>query len=157
MQAPKCFLSARVSSLLRAWFDTENCESCWQACSGFPNSPPNGISMRRSSTMTVGFVLIFLGIQFALVDSYLLTPRIVNFASDQGQFAQVVPPSQVAPNQYQQSPFNQVGYQVPNQLSPALASVTPAQRTITPPRWLCWPLFFLGTVVLLQGISKPRY
>ena len=156
MQSPKCFLHARVSSLSRTWFDTENCESCWQAYSGFQNSPSNGISMRRTSTMTLGFVLIFLGIQFALIDSYVLTPRVVNFVSDQGQFAQVVPP-QVDPNQYQQSPFSQVAYQAPNQVSPVLGSIVPAQRTITPPRWLCWPLFFFGTVVLIHGLSKPRH
>jgi len=33
--------------------------------------------------MTLGFVLIFLGIQFALVDSYQLTPRVANFLSEQ--------------------------------------------------------------------------
>ena len=113
--------------------------------------------MQRTSTMTLGFVLIFFGIQFALVDSYLLTPRIVNLLSDDGQFAQVVQPPQVAPNQYQQSPFSQVGYQTPNQLPPALTTASSAQRTVTPPRWLCWPLFFCGTVVLIHGISKPRH
>ena len=107
--------------------------------------------------MTLGFVLIFLGIQFALVDSYLLTPRIVNFLSDEGQFAQVIPPPQAAQNQFQQSPFSQVGYQGPDSLSATLTGAPTAQRTITPPRWLCWPLFFLGTVVLIHGISKPRH
>ena len=157
MQTPKCILLARVSSLWRAWFDTDNCESCWQAFSARQNSPSNGFSMRRTSTMTLGFVLIFLGIQFALVDSYLLTPRIVNLLSDQGQFAQVIPPTQFSQNQYQQSPYSQVGYQAPNQQPLALTTAPPAQRTITPPRWLCWPLFFFGTVVLIHGISKPRH
>ena len=154
MRGPKCFLLARVSSLSWAWFDRGNCESCWPALTARQNSPSNGFSMRRTSTMTLGFVLIFSGIQFALVDSYVLTPRIVNFLSDQGQFAQVVPPAQ---NQFQQSPFSQVGFQAPNQLAPALTVAPPAQRTITPPRWLCWPLLFCGTVVLLHGISKPRH
>jgi len=162
MQAPKCFLLATVSSLSSPWFDRGNCESCWPAYAARQNSPSNGFSMRRTSTMTLGFVLIFLGIQFALVDSYLLTPRIVNFMSQDGRFAQVASPAaapigQTAQNPYSQSPYSQVGYQAPSQLPPVLTSAPLANRTITPPRWLCWPLLFCGTVVLLQGVAKPRH
>ena len=114
--------------------------------------------MRRTSTMTLGFVLIFLGIQFALVDSYQLTPRIANFMSEQRRVPQVVPQQVVQnPNQRPYSPYTQAGYQVPQQAVPFVASITPEQRTITPPRWLCWPMLFCGTVVLLHGLGKPRH
>lgn len=111
--------------------------------------------MRRNSTMTLGFVLIFLGIQFAMVDSYQLTPRIANFLAEQRTNNQI-PLQQVAPNLGQQSPYSQIGYQVPQQLPP-IANISPAQRIVTPPRWLCWPVLFCGTVVLLHGLSKPRH
>ena len=114
-------------------------------------------SMRRTSTMTLGFVLIFLGIQFALVDSYQLTPRVANFLSEQRRAPQVAPQVVQNPNQRPYSPYTQAGYQVPQQAPPLVASIAPVQRTITPPRWLCWPMLFCGTVVLLHGLSKPRH
>ena len=109
--------------------------------------------------MTLGFVLIFLGIQFALVDSYQLTPRIANFLSEQGSIPQLVPPQVVQnSNQRPYSPYSQAGYQVPQQQAPPLVtSISPERRTITPPRWLCWPMLFCGTVVLLHGLGKPRH
>ena len=76
--------------------------------------------------MTLGFVLIFLGIQFALVDSYQLTPRIANFMSEQRRVPQVVPQQVVQnPNQRPYSPYTQAGYQVPQQAAPFVASITP--------------------------------
>ena len=111
--------------------------------------------MRRNSTMTLGFVLIFLGIQFALVDSYQLTPRFANFLAEQRTNTQI-PQQQVPPNLGQQSPYSQIGYQVPLQLPPVAANIYSAQRTIAPPRWLCWPMLFCGTVVLLHGLAKPH-
>jgi len=47
--------------------------------------------------MTLGFVLIFLGIQFALVDSYQLTPRVANFLSEQRQTPQLAPQAEPTP------------------------------------------------------------
>ena len=32
--------------------------------------------------MTLGFLLVFFGIQLNAVDSYVLTPRVANFVSD---------------------------------------------------------------------------
>jgi len=115
--------------------------------------------MQRTSLMTLGFVLIFLGIQLALVDSYLLTPRFANFMAEQRNLAQVGSAPPIVRNQYQQpqSPYQQAGFQVPQQLPPVLATTPAIQRTISPPRWLCWPTLFLGTVVLLHGHTVQRY
>ena len=38
--------------------------------------------MRRTSIMTLGLVLIFIGIQLNLVDTYVLTPRFSNLLAD---------------------------------------------------------------------------
>ncbi len=37
--------------------------------------------MRRISAMTLGFVLIFVGLQLHLVDTFVLTPRFSNLLS----------------------------------------------------------------------------
>ena len=39
--------------------------------------------MRRTTVMTIGFVLIFIGIQLNFVESYVLTPRVSAFLSKQ--------------------------------------------------------------------------
>ena len=112
--------------------------------------------MRRTSTMTLGFVLIFIGVQLAIVDSYVLTPRVANFLSENGTLEPAALPAplpQQAQNPYSASPYNQISYQQP--VAPVIAS-TLNQRKITPPGWLCWPMLFWGTVVFIHGFSKPR-
>jgi len=105
--------------------------------------------------MTTGFVLIFLGTQLALVDSYLLTPRISNFLSENGRSVAVPAPPVVAQTN-QNSPYSQIGYQQPA-IAPALIATSSPQQTITPPKWLCWPMLFCGTVVFLHGLSMSRH
>jgi riboflavin biosynthesis pyrimidine reductase len=104
--------------------------------------------------MTTGFVLIFLGAQLALVDSYLLTPRISNFLSENGR-AVSAPTIPAVVQANQNSPFSQAGYQQPV-IAPTLIATSVPQRTITPPKWLCWPMLFCGTVVFLHGLSMSR-
>lgn len=110
--------------------------------------------MRRTSTMTLGFVLIFLGIQLAVVDSYLLTPRITHFLSQQESDA--AQPAIVS-NPIQRNPYRQVAFQPLGSQRPVPGyegAVT--QQRVTPPKWLCWPVLFCGTVVLLQGATMKR-
>jgi hypothetical protein len=109
--------------------------------------------MQRISTMTLGFVLIFFGIQLAVIDSYVLTPRVANFLSEQGVATPTVQVPQLNVNSPYQSPYSQAGYQqAPVQVVPNSIG----QRKVTPPGWLCWPMLFCGTVVFLHGFSQPR-
>ena len=105
--------------------------------------------------MVTGFVLVFVGIQLYLVQSYVLTPRMSNFLSEQANsYGQPRATSPVANAANPNSPFYQASYQTPQQYQlPVGPSVA---KQITPPRWLCWPVLFLGAVVLLHGASKPR-
>lgn len=111
--------------------------------------------------MTLGFVLIFLGAQLAIVDSYLLTPRISNFLSQQESDASIGNQLAVAPangqtNRIANGPFRQVSYQNGSQpLVPGYQGVV-TQKRVTPPKWLCWPILFCGTVVLLHGATMRR-
>ncbi len=132
--------------------------------------------MRRTSTMTLGFLLIFIGIQLNLVETYVLTPRVSNFLTENGgsRFntnASVINPAgngivNVNPQfnrqpGIQNTPYNSPYYQasfpqaqsVP-QFEP-IANVGPA-KTFSPSKWLCWPVLFFGAVLLLQGFSLRR-
>ena len=136
--------------------------------------------MRRTSIMAVGFVLIFLGIQLNLVETYTLSPRFSNFLSSQRVLRPVpsnqilnngggliqpngVDPNAAFPNQnYNQnnSPFSQASF--PNGNNGALLpqrTLVPAYgppKVVRPPSWLCWPVLFLGTVVFLHGFSMRK-
>jgi hypothetical protein len=102
--------------------------------------------------MILGFVLVLIGIQLYLIQSYELTPRFSNFLSEHGHVAQA-PSIQQATNN---SPYYQASYPNANYNQP-IASITAGNlRTITPPVWLCWPVLFLGAVVFLHGVAKPR-
>lgn len=103
--------------------------------------------MRRSSIMTLGFVLIFLGIQLNLVQSYELTPRFSNFLSENGQMSNVATTNQKFNSPYYQASYPNVKVNQPN-LFPGNV------KTITPPTWLCWPVLFFGAVIFLHGLGK---
>lgn len=109
--------------------------------------------------MTLGFVLIFLGAQLALVDSYLLTTRISHFLSQQEDSdVSNVASAPLAQQQPAQAfnPFQQASYQNGRPpLAPGYQGAV-TQKRVTPPKWLCWPALFCGTVVLLQGFSMGR-
>ncbi len=101
--------------------------------------------------MTNGFVLVFVGIQLNLVQSYELTPRMSNFLSDHGDV-----PANIdsAPNQRLNSPYYQSS--IPNVNYNQTVNLAGPPKVITTPPWLCWPVLFLGTIVFLHGFSKRR-
>lgn len=96
--------------------------------------------------MTIGFVLIMVGIQLNLVESFELTPRFSNFLSDHGgaNFQQ-----SAAVNN---NPYQQVSY--PSTTAVAMNPGMVPVKTVRPPSWLCWPFIFCGTVLVLQGLIK---
>jgi len=118
--------------------------------------------MSRTSLITMGFLLIFLGIQLNVVKSFTMTPRISNFLSD--NFAgnpdglnvpsPVSSPQSDANRQNYNSPYYQASYgnnATQFQRAPAIGI---GNRTVNPPQWICWPVLFFGAVLLLQGILR---
>jgi len=102
--------------------------------------------------MTLGFVLILIGIQLNVVQSYELTPRFSNFLSENGSMRS----SETASlNQPFNSPYYQASFENTSFKPPAIAAPT-ALKVISTPKWLCWPVLFLGAVVFLHGVSKRR-
>lgn len=111
--------------------------------------------MNRTVMMTLGFLLVFFGIQLNVIDSFVLTPRMTTFLSDQfseedGGLVRAVPMGD--PNQ--PTPYAQVGY-VP---TPGLAmpAALEENRVIRPPSWIGWPIMFLGAVFFLNGVAVKR-
>ena len=86
------------------------------------------MEFNRNHYLIAGLVLLFLGIQLRLVDSYVLneaTTRVLTPASG---------------NALTQSPL--------------LASITPAPRkVIEPPEWLGWALMSIGSVLVLHALA----
>lgn len=127
--------------------------------------------MSRTSVMTIGILLIFLGIKLNLIESYQLSQSATRFwmerIEDPGvamETAQTLMQSgqygNSYANQYSQSRYQAASYPFSsnaynngmNQLDPNGGIVWPT-KSITPPNWLCWPVFFLGAVMLLHGAS----
>lgn len=99
--------------------------------------------------MTIGFVLIMMGIQLNLVESYELTPRFSNFFSETGEGPDV---QAMAANN---SPYQRASFSNPFTNSSGTGPQT-SLKVIQHPRWLCWPVLFCGTVLVLQGFIKKE-
>ncbi len=110
--------------------------------------------MNRTVIMTLGFLLVFFGIQLNIVDSYVLTPRMANFLSEQLEETPSIENNADSINP-DGIPFVQAGYAASNApLSlPVRAAIPQANRVIRPPRWIGWPIMFLGAVFFLNGVT----
>ncbi len=121
--------------------------------------------MSRISVMTIGFLLIFIGIQLNMVESFQLTHQATRFWNEKivdpaselvsdGNYAQQAAWQQPSPYQ---SPYFQASYAspvagIPNQSG----NVAGGEKTLTHPSWICWPVFFAGTVFFLHGLSMRQ-
>lgn len=111
--------------------------------------------------MTIGFFLVFVGIQLNLVESFELSPSAARFWNEN-----IVNPASelVSETSFQDQangprlPWQQASWNGPlRQASGLAASLAPAsQRTLTHPTWICWPVFFAGTVFFLHGLSMRQ-
>lgn len=105
--------------------------------------------MRRTKMMTIGFILIMVGIQLNVVDSFELTPRFSNLLSEHGG----VPIQESPTNNY--SPYQQTSFSSNPGAEPYMINQMISQaKVIRHPSWLCWPFIFCGTVLVLQGLIR---
>jgi hypothetical protein len=83
----------------------------------------------------VGVILLFLGIQFRLVDSIVLTQKATNFIHARAE----------------ESGFRTAD---PYSYDSLLLTAGPiSKKTITPPRWAGWALISVGAVLTLHGLT----
>lgn len=118
--------------------------------------------MGRTSLITMGFLLIFLGIQLNVVNSFTMTRSVGNFLSENfsanpgglNVASPTSPPQFDANRQNYNSPYYQASYGNNTTQFQRAPVVTVGNRTIHPPRWICWPVLFFGAVLLLQGLLR---
>jgi len=118
--------------------------------------------MSRTVLFTVGFLLIFAGIQLNVVQSFTMTPRVANFVSNSfaGNPNGINVPGQIPTPQFDanlqnyNSPYYQASYANNSAQYQPSRILSVGDRTIYPPRWICWPVLFFGAVMILQGLLR---
>jgi len=95
------------------------------------------MSMYRNRYFLLGVLLILLGVQFRMVDSFVLNERAT------GVLARVTKSGPVADN----STINALMMQ----FSPA------PKKRVEPPRWLGLAMIAVGSVISLHAVAIPRH
>jgi len=104
------------------------------------------LPMNRTVMMTLGFLLIFAGIQLNVVDSYVMTPRMSRFLSDN-----------FSNNQLQAGTETIASFGEPAVAAiprPTLGFANIPNRVVRPPGWMGWAVMFLGAVFFLNGVIR---
>ncbi len=103
------------------------------------------MELNRNQYLMIGIVVLLLGVQFRMVESFVLNAEASQAiaarmlkADKENAEASVVP-------SYSQQP--QVA---------AVAPAAAALRTITPPDWLGWCCISVGAVLVLHSLAMPR-
>ncbi len=140
--------------------------------------------MSRISQMTWGTLLILVGVQLNLIESFVLTPQATDFWNRRT----AIGPVETVPGNYAAAgngyfpgsnsswtsrltnssqsgfPFTTPDYQRSAQSntsswtspfrSPSYTNTIGSQKLVTPPSWFCWPPIFLGAVLFLFGAAS---
>jgi len=94
------------------------------------------MELNRNHWYLFGLVFLFFGIQFRVVDAFVLSPELTNVLAER----------------------------TGNPLA-AVSSVTtllgverpmPVRKTLKPPEWLGWCLMSVGSVLVLHSLSMPK-
>lgn len=86
------------------------------------------MTMNRNHYFLLGLVLFFLGVEFRVVDSLVLTPECTTFLAKRTRHPVVA----------------------------ASASITSTKKTVKPPEWLGWSLASVGAVLVLHSWAMPK-
>jgi hypothetical protein len=93
----------------------------------------------------IGIVLLLLGLQIRLVDSYLLTEEATEIVAKHMKKAKQVQQQQQPnpPSLFMQAP-------------PAPAVMAPKQQKVTVPQWVGWACISAGGVLVLHSLAMKR-
>ncbi len=91
------------------------------------------MELNRNQFFMIGLVILLLGIQIRLVDSYVLSEEATQFLAERAGKQQALATSR---------------------LLPAAGPLT--QKVVTPPDWLGWALVSVGSVLILHSLAMPR-
>lgn len=94
------------------------------------------MEINRNQWFMVGVIVLALGLQFRLVDSYTLNQRTTQFLAEQ------------AGKPHEKTYFG---------LQQMLPSAGPqVRKVVRPPDWLGWALVSAGAVLVLHSLAMPR-
>jgi hypothetical protein len=94
------------------------------------------MEINRNQWFLAGLVVLALGVQFRMVDSFTLNAEASQFVATQFKSA----PTEVA---------------APGQSYVVARSPAPL-RTVTPPKWLGWSLISVAAVLILHSLAMKR-
>ena len=94
------------------------------------------MDINRNQYFLAGLVLLFLGLQFRLIESVDLTPRCVSFLGENSNQLAILARSAVDASNTGQ--------------------VKAPPKTVQPPEWLGWALLSLGAVLVLHSMAMKR-
>ncbi len=98
------------------------------------------MEFNRHQFFFIGVLLLLVGLQFRMVESFLLTPEATRLLAERGGTTNV---ASTGP-----SPMAQ--FAAENNLVPA------GKRLVVPPEWVGWCLVSIGAVLALHSLAMPK-
>ena len=92
------------------------------------------MELNRNQFFLLGMVILFLGIQFRLVDSIVLNERATRFLAERTKSSGSMDSL--------------------TQMFPAMGPT--AKKSLRPPQWLGWALVSVGAVLVLHSLAMPK-
>ena len=100
------------------------------------------MELNRNHFFVLGTILLFIGIQFRFVDSFVLDAESSRFISKRLDFKK----------------SSQTNQTIPTFLRAITPKIDPPEfrRHVRPPRWLGWSFISVGAVMMLQSLAMRR-
>ncbi len=103
------------------------------------------MELNRNHYFMTGIVLLFLGIQVRMVDTYVLTKEASDVVTKKLKKAKSEePPQQQAASFFSFAP------------PPPPPVLIPKQHKLKPPKWIGWALVSAGAVLILHSLAMKR-
>lgn len=92
------------------------------------------MELNRNHYIIIGVVVLLIGLQLRVVESYVLTPDATRWLTEH---------------------FGDTASQAVSGAAQAISGTGP-QQTYVPPEWLGWAAISLGSVLVLHSLALPR-
>ena len=97
--------------------------------------------MNRNHFFLVGLVLLYVGLQFRFVETFVLNDKSSKFLAQKLGSVETNGALNIT--------------QAASRIFPASMS-TPSTRSVTPPEWIGWALLSIGSVLVLHALAMPK-
>ena len=122
------------------------------------------MSWNRTHYLTLGFLMMFVGCHFRIVESFVLTPQTTSFIKENseggfgfgGDTYSTTDMQNPQMNNLFSPQYQQASYSAPWQNAGFNNEATVEKKTVTPPTWLGWPMICVGAVLWLFGFTAPN-